>query len=240
MPLKLAKPAATLTGADLHAHYEQAADEAAKAEYEPKLYEGREKLRSANADKQKAERERDEALEGAPKEGSVVLSAEDAAKWEALKGYDPAKLEEEKKEAARIIKARSLEQSAVKAGLNPETFAQFAMTNNLAIEVDAFTEGEGDEAVEQERIVVVTKDGDKTVKTEVAKYLQEKHAPWWAALRAAPADEGGSETPGAGRLPTDGGTEVDPQKAYLARRKKEMAGRQNAFTQGLEPRTEGS
>ncbi len=125
-------------------------------------------------------------LEGKlPKEGSVVLSAEDAAKWEALKGYDPAdvtkKLSERdtmEKELQSTRRKSVIAQAATLAKFNPTVLEQLA-GETLTIEVV----GEGDKAQ------AVVKDG-QGASTPLADYAKANWSAFAPALATDPKAQG--------------------------------------------------
>lgn len=238
MGLKLETPPKGLEGDALHAWYESAADSAAKDEYETKLGSQRDKRRAAEAKAEALQDELDELKEKVPGKGAVTLSAEEAERWEKLKDIDPEKLAAEKAEAERVIRLRQLEEQAAIEGLNPSTFADFALLRNMQTEVDTITEEVDGEQVEKQRVVVVTQQDGKEVRTPVMSFLQAQHAGWLPSLVASgsetPTPPAGGGTPPLRRLPTDPPPDENPQKALLRRRQEEAKQRTNAFAMRTE------
>lgn len=138
-----------------------------------------------------------------PKEGTVVLTAEEAKTWEALKGYDPADLTKKlgerdtfENELKTTTRQKAMADAARVAKMNPAVLTRLA-GDSLVIEV----QGEGDKAV------VVVKD-DKGVSTPLADYAKANWAEFGPALAADPKTQGvdwvnqGGGSSGNGKPPT--------------------------------------
>jgi hypothetical protein len=114
-----------------------------------------------------------------PTEGAVVLSAEEAKTWEALKAHKPdeltKKLEERdvfEKELKTTKRTQTLTEAATLAGMKPNVLARLA-GDSLLIEIT----GEGDKKA------VVVKD-DKGVSTPIGDYAKTHWAEFAPALQA--------------------------------------------------------
>jgi hypothetical protein len=129
-----------------------------------------------------------------PKEGAVVLSAEEAAKWEALKGFDPkdvtTKLAERDKFEGDLKKAsreKTLTTAATIAKLNPKVLARLPGVDELEFEVV----GEGDKQV----AMVKGADGKAVPLPDYAKTQWAEFAPALNAQQDAPATNGAAWIP---------------------------------------------
>lgn len=167
--------------------------------------------------------ERRDLKEKLPKEGAVVLSAEDVAKWEALKGYDPADVKKKLGERDAFegdLKKASRQQILTDAAalnkMNPLVLQQLA-GDSLVVEITG----------ESDKKSAVVKD-DKGVPTPLADYAKAHWGAFAASLGADPAT-----STGAPWVPQpSGGSQGQPTNLVddMIKRNQERAKAPNALT----------
>lgn len=151
--------------------------------------------------------------ESQPAVGTVVLTKEEAADWEAFKKLGkPADLEKQitegmaaAEQVAKSTREQSLAKAAADVGFNPAVLSQLAELHNLKLTSTTVRIGDRDETVHH-----LTAEGGTPI--EVKQYAAANWQAFMPSLQAAPAGTPPAGTPPAGTPPagTPPGTQWMP------------------------------
>lgn len=232
--LQIGKPPRGLTGDELQAWYEEAAETAAAEHYEGEMFKAREKRRVAEEALANVTTELDAAKAKLPGDDAILLKGDDLKRWNESKDLDIADLKAKAKAGETLQEEKRLGTITTALNLNPTTFTDFVITRGLKVETDKA--GTADE----QHVIVHKGDDGKEVRTEVLEFLTEQHAAWLPALvsdgKAPVLPPRATPTPlQAGRLPSSHkiGKTGDVQEEYLAKRQAEGAASRNVFQQKI-------